>query len=119
MIRPELTYKYLNYENKCFYDGSNGLSSTPRQLRSFRSNYFALNVVFGFGHFDDSFKKMSFEWFIGPGLAMAFEEKTLISQGASGNCSDEALDEQVNKTVFYPSVRFGVQVGFMLFEKEK
>lgn len=119
LIRPELTYKYLTYNNKCFHHGSNGLNSTLRQLRSFKSNYFALNLIFGFGHFDDSFKIMSFEWFIGPGLAMALEEKTLESQGASGSCADEFLNEQTNKTVFYPSIRFGVQIGFMLFEKEK
>lgn len=119
IVRPELTYKYLTYDNKCFYKGSNGLSSSIRQLRSFKSNYFALNVIFGLGHFNDSFKQMSFEWFVGPGMAMAFEEKVLKGSNNGGSCTDETLNKQINETVFYPSIRFGVQIGFMLFEKEK
>jgi hypothetical protein len=119
IIRPELTYKYLTYDNKCFYEGSNGLSSTPRQLRSFKSNYLALNIIFGFGHFDDSFKQMSFEWFIGSGLAMAFEEKTLPENSSGSSCLNESSNKQINETVFYPSIRFGVQIGFNVFMSEE
>jgi hypothetical protein len=115
IVRPELTYKYLTYNTKCFYNGSNGLSSTPRQLRSFKSNYLALNIVFGFVHFDDSFKQMSFEWFIGSGLAMAFEEKISPENTSGNNCIKEIPNERTHETVFYPSIRFGVQIGFNVF----
>jgi len=56
---------------------------------------------------------------VGPGMAMAFEEKVLKGSNNGGSCTDETLNMQINETVFYPSIRFGVQIGFMLFEKEK
>ncbi len=118
LIRPEITYKYLYYDDKLFYYGSNGLSGARRQVRSFRSNYFAVNAVFGFNHYSDSFKEVSYEWFIGPGLGIAYEDMTIHCKGSDCNIGEVNCNEHTEGIHFYPSIRFGVQIGFIIFSSK-
>ncbi len=115
ILRPELTYKYLSYDNKLFYYGSNGLGGTYREVRSFKSNYFSVHAIFGFSHFSDSFEEISFNWFIGPGLGIAYEDMHILCKGSGCNVGEVNCDEHTTGIHFYPSLRFGVQIGFILF----
>jgi hypothetical protein len=119
LLKPELTYKHLSYDNKCFYKDSNGIGTQPRQLRSFKSDYFAFHAIFSHRHFDSSYEDVPVEWFIGPGIGIAFEETHQISEGYSGNCTDEVLDIHTKETQFYYSIRFGVRFGVRVFESKK
>jgi hypothetical protein len=119
LFRPELTYKYLSYDNVTFYYGSNGLSGTYRETRSFSSNYFAINAIFGFNHYSDSFEEVSYEWFIGPGLGIAYEDMTILCKGSSCSAGKVNCNEHSSGIHFYPSIRFGVQIGFKIFSSKK
>lgn len=119
LLKPELTYKHLSYDNKCFYTGSNGMNGIPRQLRSFKSDYFAFHAIFSYRSFGSSYEDVPIEWFIGPGFAFAFEEKHIISEGNSGNCTDEVIDTYTKETQFYYSIRFGLRFGVRVFEAKK
>ncbi len=119
LFRPELTYKYLSYDNTCFYYGSNGLSGTYREVRTYKSNYFAINAIFGFNHYSDSFEEISYEWFIGPGLGIAYEDMTIHCKGSNCYAGMVNCDEHSSGIHFYPSIRFGVQIGFKLYSKKQ
>lgn len=118
LLKPEFTYKHLSYDDKCFYSGSNGMNDNLRQLRSFKSNYFAFQAIIAHRHFGSSYEEIPVEWFIGPSLAIGFEEKNLISEGYSGNCTDVALNKITKETRFYYSIRFGLRFGFKIFESK-
>ncbi len=119
LFRPEITYKYLSYDNKCFYYGSSGLSGTYREVRSYESNYFAVNAIFGFIHYSDSFEEVSYEWFIGPGLGVAYEDMTILCKGSRCSAGKVNCNEQSSGIHFYPSIRFGVQIGFKIYNSKK
>ena len=119
LFRPEITYKYLSYDNKCFYYGSNGVSGTYREVRSYESNYFAVSAIFGFNHYSDSFKEVSIKWFIGPGLGIAYEDMTILCKGSSCSAGKVNCNEQSGGIHFYPSIRFGVQIGFKIYNSKK
>jgi len=119
LLKPEFTYKQLSYDNKCFYKDSQGIGSQPRQLRSFKSDYFAFHAIFSYRKFDSSYEDIPIEWFIGPGIAIANENMHIISKGYSGNCTDEMVDEYTKETKFYYSIRLGFRFGFRVFESKK
>jgi len=115
LLKPELTYKYMSYSNKCFYEGSGGSSYSYRQLRSFNSNVFGFNIVFVYRRCDSSDWDIPVEWFVGPGFQLAFEQMNLLDEGYSSVSPEPLLNEETSVTKFYPSLRFGVRLGFRVF----
>jgi hypothetical protein len=116
IFRPELTYKYLWYSQKCFHEGTGGSSYDLMQLRSIKSHVIGLSAELAYRHCDSSEWDIPIEWFIGPGFLVAFEEKHLLGEG-SGVCPSPEFDQKTRITKVYPSLRLGVRIGFRIFER--
>jgi hypothetical protein len=115
LFRPEITYKYLSYENTCFHEGSGGSSYDLFQLRSMRSHVAGIHAEFVYKHCDSSEWDLPLEWFIGPGILMIFEQKHLLGENY-GICPVAEFDEKTVSTLIYPSLRFGLRIGLKIFE---
>ncbi len=115
LLKPELIYKNMSYNNKCFHEGSGGSSYSYRQLRSFKSEVIGLHLIFVYRRCDSSDWDIPVEWFVGPGFQLAFEQRILLDEGYSSVSPEPLLNEKTNETKIYPSLRFGVRVGFRVF----
>ncbi|MBM3435602.1 MAG: hypothetical protein FJY07_05210 [Bacteroidetes bacterium] len=116
ILMPEFTYKHLTYNGKCFQEGG-GSSYSPTRLQSFKSDVAGLDFQLVYRYCDSSEWDLPVEWFFGPGLLLALEEKHLLGQD-TGICPSQEFDIKTTKTSFYPTVRFGVRVGIKIAGKD-